>query len=203
MLQWHFSPPAPSNRNSAITSSNQVVSNPGMYSDYVIQVLDSAPVPFRGHVTIQGRPPQPSPLQSVPLTITLMVPGGDSPISYSTTTDANGNFTFMVPQGTYNYWVKSAQTLAIAGRMNIVGSEPQSDLGELLTGDADNNNVVNIEDFVVLKASFGMMSTDPGYDARADFNGDNLVESRDFTLMVTNFGVGGAELLNNPEMISK
>lgn len=43
-----------------------------------------------------------------------------------------------------------------------------------------------------MKGTFGKSVGDPGYDGRADFNGDGLVSSVDFTLLKVNFGTGGA-----------
>ena len=37
------------------------------------------------------------------------------------------------------------------------------------------------------------MSTDPGYDGRADYDGNDTIGLTDFTLLKTNFGQLGAD----------
>src|SRR5439155_2554091 len=46
--------------------------------------------------------------------------------------------------------------------------------------DARGHNLVSAQDFTLLKSTFGKQPTDPGYDPRADFNGDNVVTSPGF-----------------------
>ena len=59
-------------------------------------------------------------------------------------------------------------------------------------GDANNDNVVEVSDFNLLKGSFGQSATSSGYDARADFSGDNTVDVLDFNALKGNFGQSGA-----------
>ena len=51
---------------------------------------------------------------------------------------------------------------------------------------------VDATDFAILKASFGKGFSDPGYDDRADFNGDQVVNAADFSLLRATFGTAGA-----------
>ena len=97
-----------------------------------------------------------------------------------------------VPQGTNVWRVKGLQSLANSGSLNISGSGiTQVEFGLMRTGDANNDNVVNAQDFNILKTTFGKSQGQPGYDARADFNGDNVVR-QDVNLLESNFGQGGA-----------
>jgi len=43
-----------------------------------------------------------------------------------------------------------------------------------------------------LKNAYGKQVGDPGYDDRANFNGDTVVNTQDFSAMRVNFGQGGA-----------
>ena len=52
--------------------------------------------------------------------------------------------------------------------------------------------MVNTSDFNIMKVSYGKHIGDPGYDERADFNGDEYVNASDFVLVKVNFGQGGA-----------
>src|SRR5439155_6442861 len=62
-----------------------------------------------GHVTWQGRPPQPSQLQMLPITLTLRSATGEGFEYDDLMTDMNGTFTVTlsgVPNGTHNWRVK-------------------------------------------------------------------------------------------------
>jgi hypothetical protein len=65
-------------------------------------------------------------------------------------------------------------------------------MGQMSAGDANNDNVVSIADFTIVKAAFGTSIGDPGYDDRADFTGDMAVNLADFNWLRTNFGTSGA-----------
>ena len=58
----------------------------------------------------------------------------------------------------------------------------------MLAGDCNNDNVVGVTDFQILKSTFGRTIGDPGYDGRADFDSDQRVTAADFNLLRYNFG---------------
>ncbi len=198
IIHWQFAPPAPLERDTEIVEQNgNLVSNPALYTDYVIHVVAPSPTPnaaqLQGHVTIQGRPAQPNALQSVPVTFTLRLASGGPESDYSTTTDASGNFTVTAPAaGNYNWRVKNPQTMANSGSVSVSSGFTTQEMGLLRAGDANNDNCVSVQDVGILKNTFGKSQGDPGYDARADFNGDNAVTTVDFNLMKGNFGQCGA-----------
>jgi hypothetical protein len=66
------------------------------------------------------------------------------------------------------------------------------EMGLMRAGDCNNDNVVLVLDFNILKPTFGRSVGDPSYDDRADFTGDQIVNVLDFTLLKGNFGSGGA-----------
>jgi hypothetical protein len=148
---------------------------------------------IQGHVVWQGRPAQPNPLQQLPVTVTLK--SGVLEFNYpAQTTDANGSFTLdtgSIPFGNYQWLVKNPQFLANTGNVTLSGNNTNVDMGLMRAGDANNDNNVNIVDFALLKASYGMSVGDPGYDARADFTGDNVVSLPDFNWIKVNFGTSG------------
>jgi hypothetical protein len=148
-----------------------------------------------GHVTWQGRPPQPHPLQAQPISLTLK--SGLTERNYlPQSTDASGFFTVTtegLPPGSYNWRVKGPKYLANAGSVTLVGApSTQQEMGLMRAGDCNNDNVVNAVDFNILRATFGLSSGEPGYDDRADFTGDGVVSAVDFNLLRGNFGTGGA-----------
>jgi hypothetical protein len=148
-----------------------------------------------GHVTWQGPPAQPSARQQLPITVTLKL--GSAEVDYpARNTDVSGFFTVSMAtlaNGVYDWRVKGPVYLANAGTLTVTGaSVTNAEMGLMKVGDANNDNVVNVLDFTLLKAGFGKSLGDPGYDARTDFNGDSIVNVSDFTLMKNNFGLGGA-----------
>jgi hypothetical protein len=217
VIHWQFYPEAPATRDSLILDDdNNVVSDPGLYTDYIVNVVQPThtptatptsthtatptytptPVPVLvGHVTWQGRPAQPNTLQALPITLTLKA--GSTEVNYpAVTTDPSGFFTYTVgglASGTYNWRVKGPKFLANSGTLTLTGGSTSSaEMGLMRTGDANNDNLVSIVDFGIVKNSTGTALGDPGYDDRADFNGDLRVNIVDFGLMRNNFGVPGA-----------
>jgi hypothetical protein len=65
------------------------------------------------------------------------------------------------------------------------------EMGLMRVGDCNNDNVISVLDFNILKGTFGKGSGDPGYDGRGDLNGDIAVTIVDFNLLKGNFGTGG------------
>ena len=153
-----------------------------------------------GHLNWQGRPAQPSSLQQLPVTITLKT--GAFEVNYPVrTTDASGFFTVPVSSlanGAYTWRVKGPKYLANAGPVNLNGSAVTTvEMGLLRVGDANNDNVVNVNDFTIMKSTFGKSVGQLGYDDRADFTGDQLVAVSDFTLLKGSFGLSGAPPLRS------
>ena len=159
-----------------------------------------------GAVHAHLRPAQPDPLQQLPLTLTLK--SGAIEVNYPVqTTDASGFFTVPVgslASGSYNWRVKGpsggANTgttpgyLAGSGTVTLTGvASQQAEMGVQKAGDVNGDNVVNISDYTALKATFGYLNTDPGYDGRCDYDGNSTIGLADFTALKTNFGQLGAD----------
>src|SRR5436190_5769174 len=161
-----------------------------------------------GHVTWQGRPAQPNPVQSLPITLSLRSQDSGLLSEYTgMVTDASGFFTVEVtslPNGIYNWRVKSAQTnptpaennpgwLATSGTVTLTSAATtQKEMGLQRSGDSNNDNVVSAGDFIILKNSFGRVPGEPAYDRRADYTGDTVPNVNDFVQLKANFGFAGA-----------
>gem|GEM_PF-825872 len=146
------------------------------------------------NVVIEGQPTPPSAGQAVPLAVTI-TRSSDSVVVYSGTvmTDTNGQFALAnLAPGNYRVRVKHVQTLASALEFTYAGGVQTITVGVLSTGDANNDNTVNITDFSILAVAFGKVNGAVGYDSRADFNTDNVVNITDFSLLASNFGTLGA-----------
>lgn len=165
------------------------------------QVIDTYTIAARpaavlvGQVAWEGRPPSSAIANQLPITLTLRQ--GATVMHYADQqTDASGAFTVPVtilPTGVYTWWVKGPQFLATMGTVTLTGTPSTTlALGVQRTGDANDDNVVDIADFSLLRASFGRACGAPGYDGRAEFTGDCVVDISDFTLLRGNFGQAGA-----------
>jgi N-acetylneuraminic acid mutarotase len=166
-----------------------------------------------GHVNWQSRPAQPNSLQQLPITLTLKSATGETDYPVRNT-DVSGFFTVPVSglaNGTYNWRVKgpdgTPKTLttdppgfeANCGTVVLTGAlTTQQEMGLMKAGDCNNDNLVNVQDFNILKVTFGKAAGDPGYDNRADFNGDGLVNILDFNPQKQNFGTGGCAVILAP-----
>jgi hypothetical protein len=114
-------------------------------------------------------------------------------------TSASGFFTVSVAGlrlGTYGWRVKGAKYLANAGNVTLSGApDTQVEIGQMLVGDCNNDNVIGIDDFIILQRAFGRTLGNSRYDDRAELTGDTMVNVFDFNLMKLNFGRGGAPLI--------
>jgi hypothetical protein len=136
-------------------------------------------------------------MQSVPVTLSLMLAIGGPVFDYGAITDQNGYYTIttnLLP-GDYLWRVKNAQTLANGGTSTLLGDMNSVEMGTLIEGDADNDNCVRAIDFNIMKLTYGIPPGQPGYDPRADFTGDTLISVQDFNLIKLSYGQCGADIL--------
>src|SRR5207302_6315941 len=116
-------------------------------------------------------------------------------------TDNSGFFTVPVgylPPGAYSWRVKSkvnesySRHLANSGTVTFTGAPfTNVEMGLMKAGDSNNDNVVGILDYNILKTSFGC-----DFCPQVDFNNDLVVNSSDFNLLRGNYGHGGAPPIN-------
>jgi subtilisin family serine protease len=113
------------------------------------------------------------------------------------TTGPNGMYTLNnVPQGTYDITARGKKWLRqkkphISIRA-AAGSTTPLDFN-LLGGDANNSNNINIFDLNILKASYSKSAVQPGYDENADFDNSGSVNVLDLNILKTNYGKSGDE----------
>ena len=121
--------------------------------------------------------------------------GGTTPVYQFTPTGSSGGQVIMngIAPGTYDVAVKTATHLQTIKTVTISAGANVLDVGELIAGDANDDNQISLLDFSILAATYNLSSGNTGYDARADFNGDNQVSLLDFSLFATNFNVPGDE----------
>jgi hypothetical protein len=115
------------------------------------------------------------------------------------TADAAGVLTLpAVPYGAYTLWVKHPQALARSVEVTVGAPSVSAGGLALPLGDVNADNQVNVTDFTLLAAAFGVPSGGVGFDPRADLNADGVVNVSDFTLLATAFGQAGAPRPGGP-----
>jgi hypothetical protein len=151
------------------------------------------------HMSFQGGTPIP-PTASLPAPgkpVEIMVAQDGKALQwYKDTLSADGSIKLNMdglPDGIYQVWVKSPRFLAAQVDLKYSAGTGSAELGTLKAGDADNNNVITVGDFMIVRATFGKAVGDPGYDERADFNYDDRVNIQDVNLMRNNMGLAGPE----------
>ncbi len=118
---------------------------------------------------------------------TTTAPNGTYTLTGVPATGATETYRLLVRFPTYLAYVIENVTVE-AGQTTTVPSVT------LLAGDANGDNRVSLVDLAILAQTYGLYSTDVGYDARADFNGDNRISLVDLALLAGNYGVRGADI---------
>jgi hypothetical protein len=120
----------------------------------------------------------------------------------STVADSTGAFVVdSIPGGVFDVRVKAAQNLArqvngvifpVATANGEAAAVVEVSLGILLAGDTDNNDVVDVVDFSLLRAAFGTTTVCAGANPLtvpcADFDASGNIDVVDFSLLRSNFG---------------
>lgn len=97
------------------------------------------------------------------------------------------------PPGVYDIWVKHEQSLSsTVSNITLIEGSNDVDIPILRMGDANGDNIINIQDFSLLAAAFGSSNGQAAYNSAADFNGDGLVNIADFSLLAASFGQVGS-----------
>ena len=157
-----------------------------------IQTIVSISVVLQG----EGRPDAG---RAVPLTVKFFTPGADvltdAPIyefiSTSTKSDAD-NMVFCEATGIapsiYDIIVYGEHTL-INVKRNMIISSPHSsiEMGTLLEGDANHDNIINIKDYAILSKSWLASQSQPEYDPMVDFDRNGVVNPADLYLLASNW----------------
>lgn len=131
----------------------------------------------------------------VATTTALTRTGEVKPALISTASSNNDGllvFQQMLEPGTYTMRIKPSFALAQTVEVTLVTGTNTYTTPAFRVGDSDNNNVVNITDFSLLAASFGIASGGNGFDTNTDFNRDGVVNISDFSLLAESFGQAGA-----------
>jgi len=173
-------------RGAACSGTSCTAWTPTPSATPTITPLWSAPT---GRVLLQGRPHSPDVTWQIPVTVEFRY--ALNLVSIPVMLDASGGFTFFAPTGSRDIAVKGSRTLRVKKTVAI-GVVTAVAFGQLLEGDANDDNAVDALDTAILNASYGKCAGGSGYDARADFNGDECVNANDRSLLTRNLGLVGA-----------
>ncbi len=140
-----------------------------------------------------------APLRSLPFTFQLLDASGtliDQIEAFPASTNAQNSANFAVSSWANPAFVasltakgdrwlrqKKASTLSAAGSPGAAFA--------LLAGDANNNNVVDVDDLTLLLNLYNTAAGDGLYLAAADFTGNGTVDVDDLTLLLHNYNTNG------------
>jgi|GEM_PF-1706794 len=107
--------------------------------------------------------------------------------------DAGGTFEIAAPHGgAVTVWVKGPKSLAKSEKVTLNFGVTQAAY-ELATGDCNNDNRVNLDDYLIILINLGRTAGEPGYDGRADLDGNGYVGTDDYLLFNASYGLSGVE----------
>lgn len=105
--------------------------------------------------------------------------------------DGEDGFRFPVPASDLDLSVKTGTFLRRTIPVNAAGGDVTGVLLNLVNGDVDGNNTVNIADFLALRRAFGSSIGGANYAPGADLNKDGSVNVADFIVLRSGFGQSG------------
>jgi protocatechuate 3,4-dioxygenase beta subunit len=127
----------------------------------------------------------------------LRNPGETTPVkTFQMVSGSDGKYIFPhIEPGVYDITAKASNSLrAKLSNVEVNAGGITSDIDfSLLGGDADNNNIVSLVDFAILRAAKGTRPGDAKWDERADFNGNNQIDLTDFAILRSNSGKSGSQ----------
>ena len=144
-----------------------------------------------GTITLEGLVSTAAP-QSV--TFTFRPTDGSATFVQTANVTAQGAFQLMgLPLKRCDVHIKGAKWLARNITIDTTSGAVTGVQAFLPTGDATNDNIVDIADFGALVNSYGGSAniTNSGYNSAADFNSDGIVDVADFSIFVNNYGSSG------------
>ncbi|MEM7572344.1 MAG: malectin domain-containing carbohydrate-binding protein [Bacteroidota bacterium] len=104
------------------------------------------------------------------------------------------NIPDLLPVGDYKVAVKYGGYLQRVIDVTIGAGTQTAVVPQLLAGDVDGNNFINIDDYDLLAASFFAGIGNPAFNPDADFDGNDFVNIDDYDFLAGNFFVAGEEV---------
>lgn len=117
--------------------------------------------------------------------------GEGAVFSRTQTLSAGGAFNVAVPVGNYMLAIKGAKWLRITRAIDVSSGNVSGVTAVLKTGDANNDNAVDVLDLDLLLQAFDTEPEFPNWNDGADFNCDGSVDVLDLDLLIRNFDQTG------------
>jgi hypothetical protein len=94
-----------------------------------------------------------------------------------------------IAPGSYDITARSESTLMNVKKSVVIptGRDTSVDLGTLLEGNANQDSVVNLDDYAILSRCWLSSKTQAEYDVRADFDRNGLIDVADLCLLAANW----------------
>lgn len=158
-------------------------------ADKIQTVLAVGPRVLRGAVAFSDLDPLAD--ISGPVLLRFLQPGtGDLIREETVLLDPFGRFSVTAP-GQAEF-VVSTKVRHWLRRTVQIGAAASSDaVFDLVNGDVNGDNSVNLADFLALRAAFGTTRGTAGYNPMADLNEDGRIGIPDFLILRANFGAQG------------
>ncbi|MCA9980227.1 MAG: carboxypeptidase regulatory-like domain-containing protein, partial [Anaerolineales bacterium] len=189
---WTYNPILPAGTYQIIVQGRDIAGNITQLAPVTVELLDVGLAnSLAVTATLQGRTEY-----DVAHTLSFYTSSDTPPaLSVNATADVTGTFALSnLPAGTYTVTVKTPGYLSAAGVVTLsVGGTSAINFGQLLGGDTNGDNAVNILDLSILAGAYNTTSGQAGYDARADFNGDGAVNILDLSILAGNYNTVGEE----------
>ena len=109
------------------------------------------------------------------------------PTTNSTVTITN------IPANAYQVRIKAETWLSRLYTLDFSGSSLNLGSFQMLNGDVDGNNVVDLSDYLTMVTVFDTSPVPSSFYKRADLNWDNIVDLSDYLIMTANFDEVGQD----------
>lgn len=99
------------------------------------------------------------------------------------------------PGSSYTALLKGSAQIAASSTFTMSPTATNLNSGEsltLLSGDLNDDNVVNSADYSIAKAALGATSRSSNWNGNADFNSDGVINAFDLSIIIKNIGKVGA-----------
>jgi hypothetical protein len=114
------------------------------------------------------------------------------PYCYGQATDFGTQAGILLPAGTYGLYASIFTNMAWfpfdPPDWRQTHTQYLTALNVYYLGDINGDWHVDVADLLILAASFGRRTGDPGFDARCDFNADDAVDVSDLLILAGNWG---------------
>lgn len=118
-------------------------------------------------------------------------------LSFMVNVPASGSFDGISLSGldtgsTYTAYLKGEAQIATSSSFVVKATPTNLGALNLLTGDVNEDNVIDILDYNIVKAAIGTTPSSANWNDLYDFNLDNVVNSWDLNIILSNLGKTGA-----------